>query len=644
MSRIRAGLVSSVWVSLLFVALFGVVLNVPVVRGSGTIYIRADGSIDPPTAPIQRERDLFTFVDTVTEALVIERDNTIVDGAGYKLQGIGASNSKGIYLPGRSNVVIRNMEISAFEYGVYLNRSQNIRMIENNITNGIMNSRGILLDSSSNNAILRNNITNNFVGIGVYSSSNNTILENNITDNGYGLYFSSSSDNTISGNNIVKNTHWAGGYGAYFIWSPNNTFFHNNFIDNDKQVETSYPSVWDDGYPSSGNYWSDFEERYPDVRDDYSGPYQNQSGSDGIWDQFYWIENYNRDNYPFVNPCAPSVYHELVVFTSTTPDWIPLGDLFSINATVTNQGSIDETNVEFLLLINGTTADSTTIPLLKVGSSYTLSYPWTPTVKGEYNITAYVHPASGERWLKSNQLSRFISARARVRVGVKAGDWIKYDYTATSAPSGRAIPEWMKVEILAVERTNITLRYSMHLSNGTENNETLTLNFARYYNYYSCGTLDTLFGWCFVISANRTVGELSISIEIVPTYYEVTLDVNLDGETTRTYAGVSRTVVYSQWPGYLGGRYGSQPLKYYWDKQTGVLVEASVTIDGVPVTAKVTETNMWQAQSFGLPIDSTILYILIGVAVIAAATAFFAIRKKKKPTAEVEPTQSPKPS
>lgn len=34
----------------LFVAVFGVVLNVPVVWGSGTIIIRADGSIDPTGA------------------------------------------------------------------------------------------------------------------------------------------------------------------------------------------------------------------------------------------------------------------------------------------------------------------------------------------------------------------------------------------------------------------------------------------------------------------------------------------------------------------------------------------------------------------------------------------------------------------
>jgi hypothetical protein len=43
LGKIKAGLVSGVWVLVLFVAVFGVVLNVPVVKGdSGTIYIRAE--------------------------------------------------------------------------------------------------------------------------------------------------------------------------------------------------------------------------------------------------------------------------------------------------------------------------------------------------------------------------------------------------------------------------------------------------------------------------------------------------------------------------------------------------------------------------------------------------------------------------
>jgi GH25 family lysozyme M1 (1,4-beta-N-acetylmuramidase) len=56
-------------------------------------------------------------------------------------------------------------------------------------------------------------------------------------------------------------------------------------------------NVWDDGYPSGGNYWSD----YTDV-DLYYGPYQNQTGSDDIWDHPFIIDENNTDRYPLINP------------------------------------------------------------------------------------------------------------------------------------------------------------------------------------------------------------------------------------------------------------------------------------------------------------------------------------------------------
>jgi len=78
--------------------------------------------------------------------------------------------------------------------------------------------------------------------------------------------------------------------------SSNNKFYHNNFIDNTQQVYFDYSShanVWDDGYPSGGNYWSD----HTGV-DLYSGPYQNETGSDGIGDIPYTIYPNNTDGYP----------------------------------------------------------------------------------------------------------------------------------------------------------------------------------------------------------------------------------------------------------------------------------------------------------------------------------------------------------
>jgi hypothetical protein len=54
-------------------------------------------------------------------------------------------------------------------------------------------------------------------------------------------------------------------------------------------------NIWSDGYPSGGNYWSN----YTGV-DFYSGPYQNKTGSDGIGDLPYIMDANNRDDYPLI--------------------------------------------------------------------------------------------------------------------------------------------------------------------------------------------------------------------------------------------------------------------------------------------------------------------------------------------------------
>jgi parallel beta-helix repeat protein len=254
---------------IVLLAFLSVLLSTAVVVGfirpvvtQGTIYIRDNGSVDPPTANISSVDNItYTFTGNNYDEIVVERDNIVVDGAGYALRGIGAPESRGIFLSGKSNVTIKNMKIKSFVYGIWLNRSSNNSIYGNNITNNI---GGILLTYSSNNSIFGNNITNQYYGIALPDSSNNII-------------------------------------------------YHNNFVDNTEQVY-SYNStnVWDDGYPSGGNYWS----HYTNV-DQYRGPYQNVTGSDGIWDYPYVIDENNQDNYPIVPefPTWASMLFILIVLT-----------------------------------------------------------------------------------------------------------------------------------------------------------------------------------------------------------------------------------------------------------------------------------------------------------------------------------------
>ena len=137
---------------LLLVSMLTFSSNLQSVKASGTIYIRADGSIDPPTAPISSVDNItYTFTDNIYDEIVVERDNIVVDGAGYTVQGTGGGN--GIDLTVRSNVTIKNTQIKKFFYGIWLYSSSN-NIVGNNITN---NELGIWLEYSSGNSIYHTN-------------------------------------------------------------------------------------------------------------------------------------------------------------------------------------------------------------------------------------------------------------------------------------------------------------------------------------------------------------------------------------------------------------------------------------------------------------------------------------------------------
>ena len=95
---------------ILLVGLLVVTLRTQMVEASGTVYIRADGSVEPPGVPISSVDNVtYTLTDNIYDSIVIERDNIILDGAGYTVEGTGSG--EGFYLSGMTNVTINNTNI-----------------------------------------------------------------------------------------------------------------------------------------------------------------------------------------------------------------------------------------------------------------------------------------------------------------------------------------------------------------------------------------------------------------------------------------------------------------------------------------------------------------------------------------------------
>lgn len=428
------GTITALMLTIVILSILAMAFNIESCKGEGIIYIRPDGMVDPLTAPIQRDGTTYTFTANISEPIVVQRNNIMVDGNNYTLQGTG--DSKGFDLSSRLNVTIKKIYITDFDYGIYLRESTGNSIESSTITNCVY---GVLLDRSPNTTIRNNIITNNrwdgifltasdsstiknntvmnhgkwglylgyslgvtlrdnkiarnrwnfgvsisfihdiddsnaldgkpiyywinhhdeqvpanagyvaiinslnitarnlnltkngqglvlvnskkclienslitkmgYYGIQLVNSDDNIICTNNVTDNKDGYFDvgialqSTSTRNTIS-NNLIENN----GLGILLHKSDNNTIYHNNFVNNTVQASSEgSTNIWDNGYPSGGNYWSDYEERYPNA---------SEIDGSGIWDTPYFIDATNQDNYALI-PEFPS-FIILPIFMITT--------------------------------------------------------------------------------------------------------------------------------------------------------------------------------------------------------------------------------------------------------------------------------------------------------------------------------------
>jgi len=465
--------------------------------GTG-IYINSDGTITPPTAPISSSDNVtYVLTSNVTSTgagVVVERDNIVIDGAGYTIQeGPQGGNQNGIYLLRRSNVTIINTNIKDFECDICLDSCSNNIISGNNLTqvygvcldarasfgNTITGNNidtdgdGVCLTSSNNNNITGNNIQNAWHGIWLEDSNYNSIIGNSIYDwDWIGIYFFASSGNDITRNDLSsKNQYVEGVYlsdlssenrlsenridcdyyaldveGSSYnnvtgndltsslcgigLYYPNaairtsynivtgnnvsaqyavsfdssasdNVFCHNNFFAAQVDVETqSVANVWDDGYPSGGNYWSD----YTGV-DVCHGPSQNIAGSDGIGDTPYTIDANNLDNYPLMNPWSPP---DIAVTNLTCAKTVIVqDDLCNLNVAVANLGSYYET-FNVTAYANMTAIGVQTVTVFADNSTVIL-FKWNTTgfALGNYTVKAVADTVPGETNTANNILTYY---------------------------------------------------------------------------------------------------------------------------------------------------------------------------------------------------------------------------------------------
>jgi parallel beta-helix repeat protein len=199
---------------LLSVVLCFAVVSIPeigVADAESIIYLRADGSVEG-TATIRRDGNVYTFTGNVYDSIVVEKDDIVINGANYTLQG----SFRAIYLENRSNVSIKNLVIKTqlsqygYAFGIVLTSSSDNKIVNTEIivphnpAGDVSLATGVLLSkNSNNNTVSDNNITSaKDIGIQISDSVENTIINNEFS--GCGISVWASTRNTMI-NNTVNN-------------------------------------------------------------------------------------------------------------------------------------------------------------------------------------------------------------------------------------------------------------------------------------------------------------------------------------------------------------------------------------------------------------------------------------------------------
>jgi parallel beta-helix repeat protein len=251
---------------------------------------------------------------TPTSVLTLAANDIIVSG--LTIESLTYSNisnyAYGIWVEG-DNCKITNNIINNTYLGIFSSTQSSTTITQNTITGS--KKDGIRFCAGSQTNISYNNIVSNAVSGIALGGYSNTVEGNNLEKNTRGLGLGASNcvvyNNTLvsniesgiflsgSKNVIVANEIAGNKYGVYITTqgaSPTgNQIYHNNFNNFLNAFGNSSYLVesWDYGSQSGGNYWSDYQTKYPTAA---------EIGNSGIENTAYTINTNNLDKYPLIQP------------------------------------------------------------------------------------------------------------------------------------------------------------------------------------------------------------------------------------------------------------------------------------------------------------------------------------------------------
>lgn len=160
----------------------------------------------------------------------VQADDVVIDGAGYTISGQGSSGGQvGVSADSRSNVTVRNLELTDWATGVNFTSTTN-GTVEN--VTARSNSVGIELAGSTGNTVIDNTVRDSSNGIflhsvGETSADENTVSDNRVVNTSIAITFIGADNNTVTNNTLLDSRV----YGLSLLFSADGNDY-NEFRDN----------------------------------------------------------------------------------------------------------------------------------------------------------------------------------------------------------------------------------------------------------------------------------------------------------------------------------------------------------------------------------------------------------------------------
>ncbi len=214
----------------------------PLALPSSVTVIWPNGTVSNASAPITRSLDVYTVTANFTGSLLLERNGSVLDGAGHVLDQAATANWS-VEVFGASNATVENFQVIDASLGIAVLNSQDVLIERNSVVSltgfGLAVQSSYRVEFANNTAAFAsggmaaastditwsdNAISSTMFGISLQQVSNVSLTSNRLSGDLVGIFATYSQSLKLWGNNVTSDAQ----YGIYLSADTNVAVDWNN--------------------------------------------------------------------------------------------------------------------------------------------------------------------------------------------------------------------------------------------------------------------------------------------------------------------------------------------------------------------------------------------------------------------------------